>query len=147
MTRFRVGIGVLFSLRRLPAATYVTEQRDSTKITSGLLGYGPQWEEFRLAAVNQLADAFGIADSAAPKVRRGGDQHWPMMVLAGLTSVADWVGSNRPCFEHEPLTNNLRQYVSLAESRAADALAQLGWLGWNPSDSAAKSFTCSKPSR
>lgn len=57
--------------------------------------------------------------------------------LAGLVSVADWVGSNETYFNHAApdavvvpsLTPH--EYLSTARDRADAALDQLGWRGWS----------------
>ncbi|MBI3654270.1 MAG: CRISPR-associated helicase Cas3' [Acidobacteria bacterium] len=62
--------------------------------------------------------------------------HAATMFLAGLVSVADWIGSNAdyfPCkiedFEN-PLTLNAQDYFQEAKDNARKALTQLGWLNW-----------------
>jgi hypothetical protein len=57
------------------------------------------------------------------------------MFLAGLTAVVDWIGSNQAFFPSIGNCSNylddseerVRGYFGLAEERAADALACLGW--------------------
>jgi len=62
------------------------------------------------------------------------------MAMAGLVSVADWIGSNETYFPHEvhdassaPAFDE-QDYGRHARTRAAYALQGLGWLGWLPSD-------------
>ena len=61
-----------------------------------------------------------------------------VMTLAGLTSVADWIGS---ATEHFPLAHpdgnvapsfDLVDYLELARRRADAALDKLAWTGWTP---------------
>ena len=62
------------------------------------------------------------------------------MILAGLVSVADWVGSNSTYFECEvkdsqqPININAQNYLAKARSNASKALAELGWLDWPAQD-------------
>jgi CRISPR-associated endonuclease/helicase Cas3 len=57
------------------------------------------------------------------------------MCVAGLTSVADWIGSNQEFFK--PVGNaalldgpfSVDDYFKKSDGRAADALKRLGWLG------------------
>ncbi|MFQ5575632.1 MAG: CRISPR-associated helicase Cas3' [Anaerolineae bacterium] len=55
-----------------------------------------------------------------------------LTLLSGLTSVADWVGSNEDYFllVDEPMST--RAYADLAAQRAQHALKDLGWFGWQP---------------
>lgn len=59
-----------------------------------------------------------------------------IMLLAGLVSVADWIGSNASYFacaiEDFDLPPDLDalSYQKHAEMQAQQALSQLGWLGW-----------------
>ena len=62
------------------------------------------------------------------------------MILAGLVSVADWVGSNSTYFECEvkdsqqPTNISAQNYLAKARSNAGKALAELGWLDWPAQD-------------
>ena len=112
-----------------------------TPLPKSILGYGTQWDTARRALLTMLAEVFGVASVCVPHPPTGPDTHWPMMVLAGLTSVADWIGSNRDYFEHEPAVTDIHAYTSLAEKRARAALTELGWLEWKPCQCPARSFT------
>jgi CRISPR-associated endonuclease/helicase Cas3 len=61
------------------------------------------------------------------------------MIVAGLVSVADWVGSNSDFFHYEIQdytqfnqlpSFDVRAYLQKAEKQANQALNKLGWLGW-----------------
>lgn len=91
-----------------------------------------RWRELRHALTLQLKDLFGVDRQAVPRA----SQHSTTMLLAGLISVADWIGSNTDYFpylvndfEHLPEIT-LTEYMTIAENAADRALAQLGWLGW-----------------
>jgi CRISPR-associated endonuclease/helicase Cas3 len=68
------------------------------------------------------------------------------MALAGLVSVADWIGSNTDFFPHlavvsaPPLSLELNDYLKTASVSAARALTELGWTGWNP-DASPRQFS------
>lgn len=55
-----------------------------------------------------------------------------LILLSGLTSVADWVGSNSNYFALESDVRSTREYAAEAVSVAQNALKKLGWLGWQP---------------
>jgi CRISPR-associated endonuclease/helicase Cas3 len=94
------------------------------------LGSG-KWEVARNAAIAVLADLFEVDAEAAlaPEALSpsGG------MVLAGLTAVADWIGSDKkrfpPCGAVIP---TLQDYARKAEQQAQEAVAELGWNAWSP---------------
>jgi CRISPR-associated endonuclease/helicase Cas3 len=62
------------------------------------------------------------------------------MVLAGLVSVADWIGSNAeffPCYvsdQTQPFTLDVVAYKTKSEQQAIHALTALGWMNWAEPD-------------
>jgi CRISPR-associated endonuclease/helicase Cas3 len=62
------------------------------------------------------------------------------MFLAGITSVADWIGSNKAFFPPATGAVDLAGYTSSAPDRAGHALDALGWTGWTPDNSAPLAF-------
>lgn len=59
-----------------------------------------------------------------------------LMWIAGLTTVADWIGSNQTYFKcrvedatHLPVID-FGEYVIHSQIKAQEALAKLGWTGW-----------------
>lgn len=95
----------------------------------------PVWAEARRALAFTLADLLKVprplllADEAAL-------DNGTTMLLAGLVSVADWIGSNASYFvcvaqnSTQSLALDLRVHLTHAEAQARKALAELGWLGW-----------------
>jgi CRISPR-associated endonuclease/helicase Cas3 len=57
-----------------------------------------------------------------------------VMLLSGLSVVADWVGSMETYFPFADLPVNPAHYARRAEDQAIHALRQLGWIGWTPPD-------------
>jgi len=93
-----------------------------------------RWADVRLHLVRRVADTFGVP-RAAPI---GRIDNAAAMVLAGLVSVADWIGSNTCFFPYAvpdpvaPTAIDPTDYAQVAEQRARDALDQLGWAAWSP---------------
>ncbi len=92
-----------------------------------------RWAEVRGQVLAELAQLFGVRDLPAPCPAPSDDQSvW--MYVAGLTSVADWIGSNQEFFK--PVGNqalldsplNVDDYFRQADGFAAEALKRLGWL-------------------
>lgn len=91
------------------------------------------WRAARSALAKRLADALDLPASAAPSgTLDAGGATW----LAGLVSVADWVGSDADRFPYlavdpgDPPPVETHQYATEAHARARHALACLGWTAW-----------------
>jgi CRISPR-associated endonuclease/helicase Cas3 len=90
-----------------------------------------RWAEARRELLAALADVVGVGATGAPMCPPLGRQAFSM-VLAGLTSVADWIGSNTDYFPFAAASVDLSAYAAEASVRAKDALGKLGWTGWTP---------------
>jgi CRISPR-associated endonuclease/helicase Cas3 len=92
------------------------------------------WATVRRELLTELARLCGVTNLPAPQPTRPEDQSvW--MCLAGLTSVADWIGSNQTFFRprgESALVDgpfDVDDYFKEANRRATEALDKLGWLG------------------
>lgn len=109
--------------------------RDVQTIPTSNIG-GDRWKQARRALVDILADALEVPSNSAPERI----DNAAAMILAGLVSVADWIGSNTGFFRYavsdgtHPRFRNLREYVRSVEPEARRALDELGWTGWSPPD-------------
>jgi CRISPR-associated endonuclease/helicase Cas3 len=92
-----------------------------------------KWAAARRELLAELARLCGVTDLRPATLTAPEDQSvW--MYVAGLTSVADWIGSNQTYFE--PVGNaalvdgmfDLDNYFEKANSQAFKALDKLGWL-------------------
>ncbi len=94
------------------------------------LGEAP-WLLARTELFRYLAGFTGVIGGESPCV--GTQQMTPvMLLLAGLISVADWVGSSHEHFPYAPGCDDFVQYGELARQKAREALRQLGWVDWQP---------------
>jgi CRISPR-associated endonuclease/helicase Cas3 len=84
-------------------------------------GRNPRWQAARDEAIASLRSCFGVEPVAALAV-----DHASVMRLAGLTSVADWIGSMEDVFHYEPPQPSVESYWPVALDRAAQALARVG---------------------
>jgi CRISPR-associated endonuclease/helicase Cas3 len=98
-----------------------------------------RWRQARREVLAQLARHLGV-DALQPPTPPPEDQHAFFLFLAGLTSVADWVGSNTRFFESATGKVELADYLGSVAGKAEKALKDLGWLGWSPADSAPRTF-------
>lgn len=55
------------------------------------------------------------------------------MLIAGLTTAADWVASNEDFFPFLNADLPIEEYFSIAQMQAKNALTTLGWYGWKSS--------------
>lgn len=62
-----------------------------------------------------------------------------LMLIAGLTTVADWIASNERYFPFLNADLPISEYFPIAETQAKKALTHLGWYGWK-SDGSVASF-------
>jgi CRISPR-associated endonuclease/helicase Cas3 len=106
----------------------VFPRAEQTTLGPGDLG-DHRWTEVRRATLAGLAAACGLATCPAPQAPPEAD-HAFFLLLAGLTSVADWVGSAQDYFPFAGGDVDLAAYAGLARERARRALRDLGWLGW-----------------
>jgi CRISPR-associated endonuclease/helicase Cas3 len=90
---------------------------------------GEPWTEMRRALTDVLARALGLPKDRAPSRLDNAAALW----LAGLVSVADWIGSNQSYFgfaapdaQHPPAYDGA--YLPRARIWAQKALAELGWM-------------------
>jgi len=82
----------------------------------------PEWAEAnRLALMRELITEFGALPKEPPQTELRNSDLW---FLAGLITVADWIGSNEKWFS--PKEGSL---PAAARQKAAAALHQIGWPG------------------
>ena len=92
------------------------------------------WRTLRRKLAMSLATVLAVSRDQRPSALDNG----AAMALAGLISVADWIGSNETFFPHavpdraHPPTLDPAIYIVQARQQARRALADLGWLGWSP---------------
>jgi len=89
-----------------------------------------KWEQSRNALVAILAETFNVGRLDAPK-RESELDPAPAMVLAGLVSVADWIGSDETIFKYQQgLCPTC--YSKISQESAKKAVEQLAWVPWQP---------------
>jgi CRISPR-associated endonuclease/helicase Cas3 len=89
------------------------------------------WQPAQRALLRNLVDLF-----APPAVTRLGrdeaERGAVLVLLSGLTSVADWIGSMGDYFTFSTPYVAAEVYAPLSARRALRALKALGWLDWQP---------------
>ena len=86
-----------------------------------LVGVGPAWGSARSAIVEALRAHFQVEHVPTADV-----DHGYVVLLAGLTSVADWIGSMTEFFPYAPPQLSLDIYWERARKQADHALAEVG---------------------
>ena len=84
----------------------------------------PAWDAARAAIVSELRLFFGVETAPALVL-----DHAYVVLLAGFTSVADWIGSMEEIFTYEPPQASLAAYWPTALQRAHLALDRVGMHG------------------
>jgi CRISPR-associated endonuclease/helicase Cas3 len=97
------------------------------------------WSDTRHATLVLLAETLGVT-TLPPPASPPDREHAFFMLLAGLTSVADWIGSNQTLFPAATGSVNVKEYLLEVPDRASRALDELGWTGWTASDSSPRTF-------
>ena len=92
---------------------------------------GAEWEDARNDIITELMRVLSVAEPVPPALSPS--EHWFFMFLAGLTSVADWIGSAEQWFPFEPYPDDLDEYFAEARRKAARAIDEIGWTRWQPS--------------
>lgn len=82
-----------------------------------------RWEAARLALYHTLVATAGIS-AAAPT---GSPDHTFYLLLAGLTCIADWIGSMEERFLPAGEIGDPVRYATASLARAGDVLSELGW--------------------
>src|SRR5262249_48863068 len=112
--------------------TFPTSHELLNRYPDAGVGVTTKWKQLRRELALLLGELFGVPKDVIPR----GCDHATAMFIAGLVSVADWVGSNSDYFPY--LVNDFESlptldpadYMRKAETGAEEALARLGWMGW-----------------
>jgi len=86
------------------------------------------WNDARIELYKCMTYLCGMRDVPTPK---GSPGNAFFMILAGLTSVADWIASNEKFFPYE-IEHDLESHTDYAKRKTGEALGKLGWTGWQP---------------
>jgi CRISPR-associated endonuclease/helicase Cas3 len=107
-------------------------------IECGNVGVRQDWRDARSSIVRALSDVFRPTTPPAKPTLNGPD----FMLLAGLTSFADWIGSNEEYFRFgEPdACNDLAGWFAKRGDVANQALAAIGWGARTALSSSEQSF-------
>jgi len=98
------------------------------------------WRKSQLELTEKLAELFGIKENFS-HLRDEKLENATAMIFAGLTTVADWIGSNTDFFPskiedwREVLNEDfewfaLEDYFEESKQKAAKAFKELGWMDW-----------------
>ncbi len=91
-------------------------------------GRSPAWSNARAQIAADLFRVLSVSGRPLPAKQSAGD-HAFIVLLAGLTAVADWIGSMAEVFAYEFPSLTLEDYAPLAASRASEALERAAMGG------------------
>jgi CRISPR-associated endonuclease/helicase Cas3 len=90
------------------------------------MGKRAVWAQARVELVRDLVALIGVG--APPQVPRSHEEvHAFAVDLAGLTTAADWIGSNAEVFQYVEGPSDLSEYFQQARRLAEDAVGQAGF--------------------
>jgi CRISPR-associated endonuclease/helicase Cas3 len=118
------------SLARAVTAHHGQFPLDSTQdagASARQLGSSPRWVQARHDVIRELRSFFHLDGADAPALLTGAVVHGYVIALAGLTSVADWLGSAAEVFEYEAPPTSLAAYWPVALGRADETLRRAGF--------------------
>jgi len=101
--------------------------RSGERKNSAPRGEAPEWRAARQAVLHDYLEAQGLAEAALPDGEALETRLDAALWLAGLVSVADWIGSNDSFFSYEGRLPPGPAYWQDAQGRARRALRELGW--------------------
>jgi CRISPR-associated endonuclease/helicase Cas3 len=87
------------------------------------------WQETQAIIYSALFDLFDVKQPHSYP-ERNAPTNPIYMLLAGLTTTADWIASNEEFFPYVNAVLPPADYFELAEKQAQLALTALGWYGW-----------------
>lgn len=118
------------SLARAVAAhhgEFADAMTDAEKLSRRERGVSTRWADARAGIVTELRSLFRVEGGAPRPIA-----HTDVVILAGLTSVADWIGSMDEVFTYVPPQPSLADYWTVALERTGRALALAGMRAHSP---------------
>jgi CRISPR-associated endonuclease/helicase Cas3 len=94
---------------------------------------GGEWEQARQAIFETLLNIFKPQHGGIPDGRK--ERNALLTMLSGYITIADWLGSMQNHFLFTDPDLPIAEYIAISRQRAANALKQTGWEGWQPSGS------------
>jgi len=91
-----------------------------------------QWQQVQDQISSELAEFLGVpGPNIYPEEISAVNSI--LMLIAGLTTTADWIASNEDFFPFLNADLPINEYFSIAQTQAKKALTNLGWYGWKSS--------------
>lgn len=106
----------------------VTKGSQSRKYNLGNSPESPQWQQWRVEILEALADYCGIKNTKSPQMPDAGGA----VLLAGITTLADWLASNQTCFPAAGASPDLADYINGLATKVDATLNAAQWPEWHP---------------
>jgi CRISPR-associated endonuclease/helicase Cas3 len=129
-TRLQIALALGGHHGRFPAVSAVAD------LVGPVLG-GQAWKEARRELLVQIADILDV-DLRVNIAMAWNEETMPLVVhLAGLVTLADWVGSSEEDFPYEAAGGSLADYATRSRERAARAIGRIPFRRMQPPAQAA----------
>ncbi len=92
------------------------------------------WFELRNEMIHQIEKIFHPPSEILFPTARS-QLNMVCLLLAGLTTTADWIASNETYFPYQTEDKDIGVYIKETESRIPETMEALGWKGWKPEGS------------
>jgi CRISPR-associated endonuclease/helicase Cas3 len=91
------------------------------------------WETARVEIINELHHVFSPQDTfSIPQEKEPLNAF--LILIAGLTTTADWIASNDLYFHFDDGNMEINSYIEQSNKEAKIAIQQLGWGNWKAQD-------------
>jgi CRISPR-associated endonuclease/helicase Cas3 len=88
----------------------------------------PQWRQWRIEILDILADYCGIKNTKSPEMCDSA----AAVLLAGITTLSDWLASNQTCFSPAGAKPNLAYYIKGLTAKVKSTIKAAQWQEWQP---------------
>ncbi|MBD2037766.1 CRISPR-associated helicase Cas3' [Leptolyngbya sp. FACHB-321] len=106
----------------------ITKGSQSRKYNLGNSAESPQWKQWRIEILDTLADYCGIKNTEPPQMPDAA----AAVLLAGITTLADWLASNQDCFPAAGAKPDLTDYIDSLAVKVDATLKAAQWQEWQP---------------
>lgn len=106
----------------------ISKGSQSRKYHLGNSAESPQWQQWRIEILDILTNYCGIKAVSPPQL----PDPAAAVLLAGITTLADWLASNQTCFPPAGAKPDLNDYINGLATKVDATLKAAQWQKWQP---------------